>query len=110
MEARFSEDYTLAVYASGGVRLWLDGQLIIDHMDGGGRFFSTPVHLTAGQHYRLRLLPAPHDRHTGSAPVLGEPQSTHRAHSRQLSVPGGGRVNLLSCSFFLLLLLLKKTE
>ena len=56
VESRFSEDYTLAVFASGGVRLWLDGKLIIDHLEDGGRFFSAPVRFSAGQHYQLRLL------------------------------------------------------
>lgn len=56
LEARFSEETTLAVYASGGVRLWLDGKLLIDHPESGGRFYAVPVRLHAGQRYRLRLL------------------------------------------------------
>ncbi len=64
VEACFSEDYTLAVFASDGVRLWLDDHLLIDHLDGGGRVYSPPVHLTAGQRYRLRLLL----RHTAGTP------------------------------------------
>ena len=30
VEPRFSEEYTFSVYATGGVRLWVDGELLID--------------------------------------------------------------------------------
>ncbi len=56
VEPRFTEAYTFAVYASGGIRLWIGDKLLIDNADAGGRFFSPPLPLTAGQRYPLRLL------------------------------------------------------
>ncbi len=54
--AQFTESYTFHVEAGGGVRLWLDGQLILDQWrDRPGEFYSTVVPLTAGQKYDLRI-------------------------------------------------------
>ncbi|MFA6545573.1 MAG: PA14 domain-containing protein [Limisphaerales bacterium] len=54
--AQFTESYTFHVEAGGGVRLWLDGQIILDQWrDRPGEFYSTVVPLTAGQKYDLRL-------------------------------------------------------
>ena len=54
--AQFTEGYTFHVEAGGGVKLWLDGQLILDQWrDQPGAFYSTVVPLTAGQKYDLRL-------------------------------------------------------
>ncbi len=54
--AQFTESYTFHVEAGGGVRLWLDGQLVLDQWrDRPGEFYSTVVPLTAGQKYDLRL-------------------------------------------------------
>ena len=54
--AQFTESYTFHVEAGGGVRVWLDGQRILDQWsDRGGEFYSTVVPLTAGQKYDLRL-------------------------------------------------------
>ncbi len=54
--AQFTESYTFHVESGGGVRLWLDGQLILDQWrDRPGEFYSTVVPLTAGQKYDLRI-------------------------------------------------------
>jgi len=54
--AQFTESYTFHVEAGGGVKLWLDGQLILNQWnDRPGEFYSTVVPLTAGQKYDLRL-------------------------------------------------------
>ena len=54
--AQFTESHTFHVEAGGGVRVWLDGQRILDQWrDQPGEFYSTVVPLTAGQKYGLRI-------------------------------------------------------
>ncbi|PAW84726.1 MAG: hypothetical protein B9S33_11125 [Pedosphaera sp. Tous-C6FEB] len=54
--APFTESHTFHVEAGGGVRVWLDGQRILDQWrDQPGEFYSTVVPLTAGQKYDLRV-------------------------------------------------------
>ncbi|MFM8469185.1 MAG: PA14 domain-containing protein [Limisphaerales bacterium] len=54
--AQFTESYTFHVESGGGVKLWLDGQLILNQWnDRPGEFYSTVVPLPAGQKYDLRL-------------------------------------------------------
>ncbi|NBV24135.1 MAG: hypothetical protein EBS05_19725 [Proteobacteria bacterium] len=54
--AQFTEGYTFHVEAGGGVRLWLDGQLVLDQWrDRPGEFYSSVIPLTAGQKYDLRI-------------------------------------------------------
>ncbi|NBR85447.1 MAG: hypothetical protein EBS84_08205 [Proteobacteria bacterium] len=54
--AQFTESYTFHVETGGGVKLWLDGVLILDQWrDQPGDFYSTVVPLTAGQKYDLRV-------------------------------------------------------
>ena len=58
LEPRFSEDYTLSVYAKGNVRLWLGGKLLMDASSKVGAFnktFAEPVRLSAGQRYALKV-------------------------------------------------------
>ncbi|MFM7290495.1 MAG: PA14 domain-containing protein [Planctomycetia bacterium] len=57
VEPRFSEDYTLSIYAKGRVRLWLGGKLLLDASSKTGAFhksFAEPVRLLAGQRYALQ--------------------------------------------------------
>ena len=57
-EPKFSEDYTLSVYAKGDVRLWLGGKLLVDASSKVGAFhkaFAEPVRLTAGQRYAVKV-------------------------------------------------------
>lgn len=54
--AQFTESHTFHVEAGGGVRVWLDGQRILDQWrEQPGEFYSTVVPLTAGQKYDLRI-------------------------------------------------------
>jgi hypothetical protein len=58
LEPKFSEDYTLSIYAKGTVRLWLGGKLLLDANSKEGAFhkaFAEPVRLTAGQRYALKM-------------------------------------------------------
>ncbi len=56
VNAQFTESHTFHVEAGGGVRVWLDGQRILDQWrDQPGEFYSTVVPLTAGQKYDLRI-------------------------------------------------------
>jgi hypothetical protein len=51
-----SETYTFYATSDDGCRIWLDGQLILDRwFDGAGEWASTPIHLTAGSVYDLRV-------------------------------------------------------
>lgn len=57
LEPKFSEDYTLSVYAKGNVRLWLGGKLLLDASSKEGKFhkaFAEPVRLTAGERYAIK--------------------------------------------------------
>ncbi len=51
VEALFSEEYTLIVTVNDWVRVWLDGQLLIDEFKGSGvnQTHSVNIELTAGQ-------------------------------------------------------------
>ena|GEM_PF-669331 len=54
--AQFTESHTFHVEAGGGVRVWLDGQRILDQWrEQPGEYYSTVVPLTAGQKYDLRI-------------------------------------------------------
>lgn len=55
--AQFSEAYTFQLSAGGGHRLWVDGKLILDNWEEAypNTFNSTPVTLTAGQQYDIKL-------------------------------------------------------
>ena len=54
--AQFTESHTFHVEAGGGVRVWLDGQRILDQWrEQPGEFYSTVVPLAAGQKYDLRI-------------------------------------------------------
>ena len=56
VKAPATADYTLHVWANSGVHVFLDGQLEVEGMDGGGAFvvpLSKPLH--AGQLYALRI-------------------------------------------------------
>lgn len=56
LEAQFTELYTLKTVSDDGIRLWLNEQLLLDTLAGGGaRRASTNVSLVAGQRYLLRL-------------------------------------------------------
>ena len=55
--AQFSEAYTFQLSAGGGRRLWVNGQLIINSWqeDYPSTFNSTPITLTAGEKYDIKL-------------------------------------------------------
>jgi hypothetical protein len=56
VQADFSEEYTFITNTDDGVRLWLDGKLLIDdwtHHEPADNF--APVHLVAGQRYSIRM-------------------------------------------------------
>ncbi|MBN2132109.1 MAG: hypothetical protein JW741_21590 [Sedimentisphaerales bacterium] len=56
LEAPFTETYSLITTSDDGVRLWLDGQLIIDNWtDHGTTSDRADVDLIAGQVYRVRM-------------------------------------------------------
>jgi len=56
LEAPFSETFTFTTTSDDGVRLWLDGRLIIDNWtDHGSTDNSAKVNLVAGQIYSLRM-------------------------------------------------------
>lgn len=62
LEPRFTEDYTFGIYATGSVRLWIDGTAIeleaADMPRGGkeiGKWFSVPVPLRSGHRHPIRL-------------------------------------------------------
>lgn len=52
---RFSDEYTLVVEASGGVRLWLDNQPVIDAWPAASKKEVGRVELEAGKRHRLRI-------------------------------------------------------
>jgi hypothetical protein len=55
LQAASSEPYTFWTYNDDGVRLWLDGELIIDDWNDHGAIWnpSQPIDLVAGQRYAL---------------------------------------------------------
>ena len=51
-----TETYTFYTYSDDGVRLWVDGQLLINHWaEQGPTEYSATIDLVAGQHYDIRL-------------------------------------------------------
>jgi YD repeat-containing protein len=54
---RYSESYTFYATTDDGVRLWLDGQLVIDRWVDQAPYeaASTPLALEAGRHYAVRM-------------------------------------------------------
>jgi chitodextrinase len=56
LEPRFSETYTLSTISDDGVRLWLDGQLLLDHWNEHAETEdAVSVALVAGRRYDLKL-------------------------------------------------------
>lgn len=59
VRAAFSESYTFVVDCDDGVRLWIDGQLVLDHWDRAPNTYfgltSQPVALTAGRLHDIRV-------------------------------------------------------
>ncbi len=56
IRAEHSEKYQIIANTDDGVRLWLDGKLIIDHwLDQAAGEISAEVELTAGRAYELRM-------------------------------------------------------
>jgi hypothetical protein len=57
VEAQFSEPYVFYGMSDDGMRLWLNGQLIIDDWKthASEEVASAPINLVAGQHYLLRV-------------------------------------------------------
>lgn len=55
VEPEFSETYTFHVNADDGVRLWVNGQLLIDHWEVGAGEYSTTLDLEANVRYRIKL-------------------------------------------------------
>jgi hypothetical protein len=57
IQPEFSEDYTFSMIGDNGFRLWVDGQLVIDHWvdDWDVEQTSQPVRLEAGQKYDIKV-------------------------------------------------------
>ncbi len=57
VEAKYSEDYIFYTASDDGARLWVDGQLVIDHWvdQGGTEWASSPIALVAGQKYDIKM-------------------------------------------------------
>ncbi|WP_052380680.1 PA14 domain-containing protein [Paenibacillus camerounensis] len=56
LEAKYSESYTFYVNVDDGVRLWIDGQLILNQWgDQSAQFASSKINLIAGNHYDIQL-------------------------------------------------------
>ena len=57
VQARSSEEYTFSVIADDGIRLWIDGQLLIDDWDAPTLDWhsTTPLTLAAGQKYDVKI-------------------------------------------------------
>jgi len=57
IEARFSEDYTFAVYVKGGVRLWVNDRLVLDEWGEtrARKHYTAPIRLAAGSRSPVRL-------------------------------------------------------
>ena len=56
MQARYSEDYTFYTTGDDGVRLWVNGQLIIDgFIDQAPTEYSGKIRLEAGQKYDIKM-------------------------------------------------------
>jgi len=56
LEPLYSEDYTFRTLTDDGVRLWVDGQLLIDHWeDHSPAWDSGTIALTAGQRVAIRM-------------------------------------------------------
>lgn len=80
VEPLYSEQYTFYTTSNQGVRLWIDGQLLIDHWDPHNtEVDSASVALTAGQRVDLRL---DYFEQFGSAEIHLEWSST--SQSRQI--------------------------
>ncbi|WP_269523325.1 PA14 domain-containing protein [Coraliomargarita parva] len=56
VEPKYSEDYTFITDINGGVRVWVDGTLVIDEWTvHSGRSYGLPISLIAGQLYDIRI-------------------------------------------------------
>lgn len=56
IEPRHSEEYTLATLSNDGVRLWIDGKLIVDNWTGHSAAEDTgKIRLEAGKRYPIKL-------------------------------------------------------
>jgi hypothetical protein len=56
VQAQYSQSYTFYARADDGVRLWVDGKLLIDQWkDQGATEYSDSIALTAGQKYEIRM-------------------------------------------------------
>ena len=55
LQAQYTEPYTLYFKSDDGVRVWLDGQLIMDNWLVGINYASATVNLVAGQRYLLNV-------------------------------------------------------
>lgn len=66
IQPELSEDYTFSMIGDNGFRLWVDGQLVIDHWvdDWDVDQTSQPIRLEAGQKYDIKV---EYFEHTGGA-------------------------------------------
>ncbi len=56
VQAQYSQTYTFFVRADDGVRLWVNGKLLINQWrDGTGKEYSGRIALQAGQKYDIKL-------------------------------------------------------
>ena len=62
---KYSESYTFYVKADDGVRLWINGTQVINKwVNGNAEYAGTPITLTKGQKYSVKL---EYYQNTGSA-------------------------------------------
>ena len=77
IQPRYSESYKLIARTDDGVRMWLDGVLVVDAWKLRGAVDSTYVFTAvAGQHYRIRM---EYYEHFGAAVAKLQWQSAHEA-------------------------------
>jgi len=75
--ADYTETYTFYTTADDGVRLWVNGQLLIDHLNNTGTdSYSATIGLVAGQTYSFRM---DYQQRTGDANVKLEWSSASQA-------------------------------
>jgi len=56
IQAKFTEPYTIYTFSDDGVRMWINGQLLIDNWTThGGTENSTTVSMVAGQQYDIKI-------------------------------------------------------
>ena len=81
LQAQFTQSYTFSVPADDGVRLWVNGRLVIDKWGPGARqtYTSTPVALTAGTRVPVKMEFRQGSGRAGVAKLFWQSASTPRS-------------------------------